>query len=78
MVHLTVLIGSAYTINSLSSYLEVVICPHWEVIEASTWSVMDGSDDSDAVRQFARTQSPVYLSPVFTVQWVVCISSHKP
>lgn len=41
MVHLAVLIGSAYTINSLSSYFEVVICPHWEVIEASTWSVMD-------------------------------------
>lgn len=50
MVHSAVLIGSAYTINSLSSYFEVVICPHWEVIEASTWSAMEGSDDSAAVR----------------------------
>lgn len=50
MVHLAVLIGSVYTISSLFSYSEVVICPHWEVTEASTWSVMDGSDDSAAVR----------------------------
>lgn len=78
VVHLAVLIGSAHTINSLSSYFEVVICPHWEVTEASTRSVMDGSDDSAAVRQFARTPSPGYLSPVFTVQWVIGISSHKP
>lgn len=49
VVHLAVLTGSAHTTNSLSSYFEVVICPHWEVTEASTRSVMDGSDDSAAV-----------------------------